>query len=244
MNNVYQSELVTLFHGDVLDLSAKHISTRPRILLTDPPYARAGAIATGRSSANGRHSDVGGADQFWKHWFRSVVSSIVAVMDPSGCGLVFTDYRTAHLVESSFAASGCGWVMSQCLVWDRDSMGLGDPFRASHELIAFVRGPNFKWQGRRDIRNVVRHRWPYGAHEHHPAEKPVALLRLLIDELSHRPEDVVFDPFAGSGSSLVASASAGRPVVGVEIDASFCDVAVSRLRANEGQAKLFGGTGT
>jgi site-specific DNA-methyltransferase (adenine-specific) len=162
------------------------------------------------------------SDQFWLHWFRDAARVLASFTKPTGCGFVFCDYRTVHLVERAFA--GCaGWYVGQCLVWDREATGMGSPFRASHEMIAFVRGPNFQWAGPRNVRNVLRCRWPYNETPHHPAEKPVALISRLI-ELTLPLGGRVFDPFAGGGSTLVAARNIGRKAIGIEIDEHYCDV--------------------
>ncbi len=63
----------------------------------------------------------------------------------------------------------------------------------------------------------------------HPSPKPVALFRWLLEHAS-RPGDLTLDPFAGSGSSLVAAKQMGRRAVGVEIDERHCESAARRLR--------------
>jgi site-specific DNA-methyltransferase (adenine-specific) len=222
----YERNQTRLYCGDMLEVLPP---VQADLLLTDPPYARAGGVHTGRSSMAGRGEDIAGADQFWLHWFKAVVSVMVSRTKAEGCGFIFCDYRTVHLVEDAYAATGSGWAVTQCLVWDRDSIGLGSPFRASHELIAFARGPKFQWKGSKSIGNVLRFRWPYGAHEHHPAEKPVSLLRFLIETASE-PNDLILDPFAGSGSTMVAAQQVdGRAVVGVEASDAYCEIAARRL---------------
>ena len=57
----------------------------------------------------------------------------------------------------------------------------------------------------------------------HPTSKPVELLSRLIRNSSQRG-DVVLDPFAGSGSTLIACEQLGRRCVAVELDARYCDV--------------------
>jgi adenine-specific DNA-methyltransferase len=62
----------------------------------------------------------------------------------------------------------------------------------------------------------------------HPCEKPQALLHHMID-VSSRPGDLILDPFAGSGSTLLAARDAGRRAVGVEMDLGYCRRIADRL---------------
>lgn len=62
----------------------------------------------------------------------------------------------------------------------------------------------------------------------HPCEKPQALLRHMID-VSSRPGDLILDPFAGSGSTLIAARDAGRRATGIEMDLGYCRRIAERL---------------
>ena len=62
----------------------------------------------------------------------------------------------------------------------------------------------------------------------HPCEKPAAMLEHIITA-SSRPDAVVLDCFAGSGSTLVAAKKLGRQYIGIEIDPHWCDVAKGKL---------------
>ena len=61
----------------------------------------------------------------------------------------------------------------------------------------------------------------------HPNEKPVSLMAKLV-ELCSNPDDTVIDPFAGSGTTLVAAKAAGRQAIGVELDEAHCETAALR----------------
>lgn len=66
MRPFYERDGITIYHGDALAF------TRPitaDVFVTDPPYSRAGAMHTGRSSVAGTAADAAGSDQFWLYWF-------------------------------------------------------------------------------------------------------------------------------------------------------------------------------
>lgn len=212
------------------------LGARYGFVIADPPYSRAGAAHTSSTNAAGAHSALVASDQFWEHWFTEQWRAIAAVSEPWACAMVFCDYKTIGALEGAVAASDSGWVLTQCAVWDRGSIGLGSPMRARHEMIAFIRGPAFKWEGRRDIANVFSCYWPYGRHPNHPAEKPVRLLKEILQDFA---VGRVLDPFCGSGSSGVAARELGMPWDGVEQDAETAKVAAERLQK---RVRLFSDT--
>lgn len=89
------------------------------------------------------------SDQFWGHWFARCWANIARHCTNDACALIFTDWRTIGVLEQAIGEVD-GWSVTQVAVWDREAMGLGSPMRAGHELIAFARARDFKWEGRRD----------------------------------------------------------------------------------------------
>jgi DNA modification methylase len=59
----------------------------------------------------------------------------------------------------------------------------------------------------------------------HPTQKPIALIRWCVT----KTEGVILDPYMGSGTTLVAAKTFGRPAIGIEIEERYCEVAVRRL---------------
>jgi site-specific DNA-methyltransferase (adenine-specific) len=127
------------------------------------------------------------------------------------------------------------------LIWDKGNMGGGDltlPWGQAHEYIQFaVYLPSTQNRidggGRLAARlrkgSVLRHpRLNATAVKTHPTEKPVMLLRELIESSSCIGETVL-DPFMGSGSTLVAAAMEGRKAIGIEIEERYCEIAAKRM---------------
>ena len=70
------------------------------------------------------------------------------------------------------------------------------------------------------------------AYGKHPTQKPIRILKRMI-KLSSKPGDIMFTPFAGSGSECVAAKMTGRSFIGVEIDEAYCEIAKTRLAYTE-----------
>jgi DNA modification methylase len=124
---------------------------------------------------------------------------------------------------------------------------MGSFYRSGHELIPIFNVGNGKAINNVELGKFGRNRsnvWTYPSvnsfAKHrakelklHPTPKPVALIGDAIRDASHRG-DIVFDGFAGSGATLVAAARTGRVGFGIEIDAGYCDVILTRLAQETG----------
>jgi site-specific DNA-methyltransferase (adenine-specific) len=69
-----------------------------------------------------------------------------------------------------------------------------------------------------------------GKHNNHPTVKPLALMQYLVRLTNTPNDDIVLDPFMGSGTTLVAAQNEGRRAVGIELSEEYCKIAVERLR--------------
>ena len=77
------------------------------------------------------------------------------------------------------------------------------------------------------MRSVIRARSEH-RRGHHPTQKPLAVVRPIV-AASVRPGGTVVDPFAGSGTTLVAAAELGRCAIGIEREERYCEIAARRL---------------
>jgi site-specific DNA-methyltransferase (adenine-specific) len=128
----------------------------------------------------------------------------------------------------------------QMVVWDKGPMGMGHHYRRSYEtvLVAQKPGAACKWYDEtKRVENIIRP-GDYGIAkiipqaDEHPTVKPVALGQHFI-QLHSKEGDLILDPFAGSGSTLVGAKQSGRRAIGIEISEKYCQIAVNRLRQME-----------
>lgn len=89
-------------------------------------------------------------------------------------------------------------------------------------LYAHRKGNAPYWYGPPNEVTVWEHQQP-STNEHHPTQKPVDLMRRAIEN-STAPGHIVLDPFAGSGSTLIAAEVTGRVARCIELDPRYCDV--------------------
>ncbi|WP_159975832.1 MULTISPECIES: site-specific DNA-methyltransferase [unclassified Novosphingobium] len=128
------------------------------------------------------------------------------------------------------------------LIWDKGpALGMGDlrlPWKPTTEEI-YAMGDAGGFVGTRDKGAVVYHPPVQSMAKNgrqHPNEKPVGLLRILLQSL---PAGVICDPFMGSGSTGVACMQEGRAFVGAEIDPAYFDIACRRIEDAQRQGDMF-----
>lgn len=204
---------VELRLGNCLDHLA-YLETLGRIvIITDPPY--------GKSLDN--HSP--GVR-------RRMASYQIAGDESQNVGIAVSRWATERRLPTVFfAAPDLPWPgqWRNYLVWDKGGAvgGGGDPrtcWKRTWELIQIARN---KMYGSRD-EGVLRFPVGPGDSPYHPAQKPVALMTYLIEKLT-AVDDIVVDPFMGSGSTGVAAVFTGRPFVGMESDAGHFTTAQWRV---------------
>ncbi len=216
----YSDEWVTLYHGDALDVMDDLDESSVDTLVTDPPYFLPAAHYSVRSGSFRSLSDL----SMLEHFFRSTFTKAARVLRPTGTGYVFCDGQS---YPAFYAVGYSVFHRLRPLVWDKQTSINGYDWRHQHELIMYVTMPEAPRTPTGDG-DVLRERAVAIKDREHLAQKPVNLLVRLIDKTS--PSDgVVLDPFAGSGSTLVAAASAGRKAIGIEREERYCEIIANRL---------------
>jgi DNA modification methylase len=226
-----------------------------RMVLTDEPFNVAiGGHVTGGDHrefvmASGEMTDSQFLD-FNQKWMDAVLPHLV----DGGILGTFIDWRGLPIVHS--AATSLELTPLNLVVWAKTNAGMGSLYRSQHELL-----PLFKKGSAPHVNNISlgkrgRHRtnlWTYpGASslgsdsrkglQDHPTVKPIAMLQDALIDLTNRDE-IVVDPFLGSGSTLIAAENTGRVCCGSELDPLYVDVIIRRFEAETGVAAILADTG-
>jgi hypothetical protein len=177
---------------------------------------------------------------------------IGAVMDDGGIVFPFMDWR--HSTEILAGAAPTFGPPRQVCVWVKGNAGMGTFYRSKHELVyVFKKGTaphinNFELGQHGRYRTNV---WEYpGVNSGkgrellalHPTVKPVSLIADAIRDCSHR-KGIVLDPFAGSGTILIAAERTGRCARAIELDPQYVDVAIHRWQRLTGKQAVLAATG-
>lgn len=215
MKPYFDDGLCTLYHGNNLDITAWLDAD---VLVTDPPYGRGwrqGNLKNSRqkSDAHGgiaNDADVDARNAALSLWEGrpAIVFGDLMLPPPTGTKLTLV-YRKPSNAGTRGAIGGFRRDAEAIYLIGPWPTGLGG--RTSVIATgARVQGGPTSAQSR------------YG----HPHAKPVDVMETLIAAC---PPGVIADPFAGSGSTLVAARNLGRRAIGVEIDERYCEAAARRL---------------
>jgi site-specific DNA-methyltransferase (adenine-specific) len=159
-------------------------------------------------------------------WFlRGVMNGIRPTLDQGAHVYVFTDWRQQPNVYGLLEATG--YRVNHSLVWDKEHFGMGAYWRNQHEHIVFASWGTPQPMRNKGMGSVLRCRGVLPAARLHPTEKPVKLLRSILEAA---PDGLVFDPFGGSGPTARAAKDAGRRAVICEIEERYCEIAARRLQ--------------
>jgi DNA modification methylase len=218
----YEDEHVTLYQGDCREV-LPDVGDGFDCVVTDPPYSSGGFQEAGKASGSigTRASDTIALDNLSTRGYERLMREVLRHCNQADEVYVFTDWRM--WINTFDAVEGAGWRVRNMLVWDKQQMGMGLPWRNQHELIAYGKRTSAKMlDGKRG--NVLKAR--RSGNVNHPTEKPLGLMSQII---SNTNASVICDPFAGSGTTLVAAKALGRRAIGIEAEARYCETIANRL---------------
>jgi site-specific DNA-methyltransferase (adenine-specific) len=211
MKPYFDDGLVTLYHGDALEVSEWLTAD---VLVTDPPYGIAYKSGGMSNATVPIQDDIANDDTI------SVRDDVLTLWGDAKPGLVFGSWKIERPANTRHR-----------LIWYKQNalpgMRATPWFNADEEI--YVLGNGFVGKPEQNVLvTTLRQDGAYGevAKYGHPTPKPVSLMEKLISKC---PVGVVADPFAGSGATLVAARNLGRKVIGVELEEKYCELIANRL---------------
>jgi DNA modification methylase len=216
---------------------------KPHLMVTDPPYGveydadwRNKAIRADGSAADGRaigkvlNDDNADWSEAWS-------------LFPGDVAYVWHSGLFAGTVADSLTA--CGFKLRSQVVWSKQQFAIGrGDYHWQHEpcWYAVKEGKVGHYDGGRKQSTLWQIDNPKKSETGHSTQKPVECMKRPIENNSS-PGQAVYEPFSGSGTTIIAGEMTGRHVYAVELSAAYVDVAVTRWQAFTGQDATLESTG-
>ncbi len=212
-------------------------SDQIKLILCDPPYgvaytdSKAGFIQKLGSSGEitGDHYQ---SDDEYRRFTKDWLATTKPYLAPKNAVYIFNSDKMLFALREGMQDAGCRF--TQLLIWVKTHAVVGRmDYLPQHELIAYGWFGTHEFVKAKDKSLLV---YPKPSRSKlHPTMKPVGLLRNLVLN-SSRVGDYIYDPFVGSGSTLLACEQTKRKCLAIELDPAYCQVVVDRWE------KLTGGT--
>lgn len=230
----------TIIHGDTLRVLQSFPDDLFGGIITDPPYASGAADQNARQKSTAvKYSSVktgsplpdfegDSKDQrSWTHWMIEWLAEARRVSKEGAPICLFIDWR--QFPSLTDALQWAGWIWRGALVWDKtNSRPQRGRFRQQAEFIIW--GSNGHMPADRNapiLPGVFRQAMPPFAKRIHQTEKPLEVMRNIIQIVE--PGNIILDPFAGAGTTVLAAKKEGYPAVGIELSPYYSGAAQSRV---------------
>lgn len=205
------------------------------LLLTDPPYNVDYGDETQKVMEKRKHRTDGlivlNDNMKSEDFLRFLITSFACAEANMKAGAAFyifhSDTEGFNFRKALYVTKGMH--LSACLIWIKDSLCLGrSDYQWRHEpcLYGWKEGAAHHWYNDRKQTTCLEFAKPKKSEEH-PTMKPIPLFSYLMGN-STKKGDVVLDPFAGSGTTLICAEQLGRRCFTIELDPHYCDVIIAR----------------
>ena len=208
------------------------------LCVTDPPYKIVSGGATGHKTfLSSVPIDVVKSGKLFKYneiQFNEWIPEIYRILkDGSHCYLM-TNGR--NIKDIWIEAEKAGFKFQNILVWKKNNATPNKYYMNCIEFILVFRKGKAKTINEPGTKNLIEIN--NVVNKLHPTQKPVDLMSIFIINSSNKNE-IIIDPFAGSGSTLVAAQKLKRRYIGYEIDKKYFDIARKRLDRTDTQMDIY-----
>ncbi len=212
--------MIDLEKGDCLELMKKIPDKSIDMILCDPPYG----IDFRSNRRQEKYLKIKNDNSL--EWLDQFIVESERVLKDDSALILFCSWHHVDFFKISIEKY---FKIKNILIWEKNNTGMGDlkgSFAPKYELIFFSVKGRPLLRGKRDS-DILR--FKKTGNKLHPTQKPVALLEYLIKKLSDE-DDLVLDPFMGSGSTGVAAIDLNRNFIGYEIEDDYFEIAKNRIK--------------
>jgi DNA modification methylase len=214
--NTTNNRAGTLMRGDCIELMRKMTSESTDFVLTDPPY-----LVNYRPHKNNAGQSVMNDDT--GDWLRPAFTEMFRLLKQNSFCISFYGWHKVDLFMAAWKAAGFRPVGH---IVFRKKYASSSRFMETRHEAAYLLAKGWPPTPARPPPDVID--WTYTGNRLHPTQKPLCILKPLIEAFT-LPGQIVLDPFAGSGSTLIASRQLKRRSVGIELDPAHYQTAANRL---------------
>ena len=224
--------MIELYNGDCLEVMDKLIDKGIKVdcVITDPPYKvisggnekglsykHKGSITEKNDGKIFKHNDIKMSD-----WLQKVYKLL---KDESHC-YIMTNFL--NLKELMIESEKVGFKAHNLLVWEKQNATPNRWYMKNCEYVIFAKKGKSKFINNCGSRVVEQFDNP--KNKVHPTEKPIGLMEMYIANSSNENQ-VVLDPFMGSGTTGVACKNLNRNFIGIELDENYFNIAKDRIES-------------
>jgi hypothetical protein len=233
---------------------------RADMVFTDPPYnVRIIGHAGGLGAIQHKNFQMASGEMTEAEFTDFLVLACSLMADhTTGGSLHFLCMDWRHTGELVTAGKISYPELKNICVWVKHNGGMGSLYRSQHEFVFVFKSGHGAHRNNVQLGHYGRYRtnvWHYpGVNsfsrsteecnllELHPTVKPVAMVADAVMDCSNR-NDIVLDPFLGSGTTIIAAERTGRRCYGMELDPGYLDTAIRRWQAFTGLLATHGNSG-
>lgn len=215
MSSVNELVKNSIINGDCIQVMAQMRAGCVDFMLTDPPYLVRYRSRDGRAVPNDDND----------RWLFPACKQMYRVLAADSFAVSFYGWSRADRFIRAWRAAGFRIVGH--LVFAKPYASNAGVVKYQHEQ-AYVLAKGRPQAPKQQISDVLK--WEYSGNKLHPTQKPLGILKPLIQTFSEQGS-VVCDPFCGSGSSLLAAKPLFREYIGIELDPKYAAIATRRLEA-------------
>lgn len=207
---------------------------KANLIVTDVPYG----VAYVENSANTKHKPIANdhlqTDSEFACFTQTWLDTVKPHMKRKNAAYVFCGDKMLFAFHEGMKQAG--WKFGQLLHWIKTAAVLGRlDYAPQHETLVYF------WFGAHEFvkskdKSVIIHPKPQ-KNILHPTSKPIPILRRFIQN-SSRVGDLVYDPFAGSGTTALAAEQTKRRSISIELEPEYCQIIVQRLERLTGESAI------